>query len=76
MKKRILRSWESLNWDKFKNIFYLKYFLESIQCQMEVEFIQSVKAYMLVVEDEPSLLNSLVLLQISYLWRIKFSLSL
>ena len=39
MEKRLLGNEEPLVWDKFNEVFFKKYFLRSVRCQKESEFI-------------------------------------
>ena len=52
MEKRILGNEEPLVWDKFKEVFFKKYFTKSVRHQKESEFIQLRQSNMTVAEYE------------------------
>ena len=50
--EKAFRNEEPLVWDKFKEVFFKKYFPRSVHGQKESEFIQLRKSNMTIVEYE------------------------
>ena len=52
MEKRLLESQEPLVWEKFKDVFFKKYFPRSVRRQKQFEFIQLRQGNMIIAEYE------------------------